>query len=163
LSLAASPHILITLNTQTLFLYQNETVIATYSISSSKNGAGEKINSLQTPRGLHYIRAKIGAGQPMYTHFKGRRPRGTYSLPAASINRSQDFILSRILWLCGCERGKNRLHEVDTFRRYIYIHGTHDEKNIGKPVSKGCIRMKNQDVIELFDRVAVGTWVWIQE
>ena len=126
----------------------------TYSVSTAKNGAGEKNGSFCTPRGGHIVRARIGAGQPLNTVFVRRRPTGevwTPELHAAYPGR--DWILTRILWLSGCEVGRNRLGDVDTMRRYIYIHGSPDIAEMGKPGSIGCIRMRNQDIVELFDRV----------
>ena len=126
-----------------------------YSVSTSRNGAGEQEGSFQTPRGEHVVRAKIGAAQPANTVFRGRRPTGeiwTHELGGRFLGR--DWILTRILWLSGCEVGKNRLGSVDTMRRYIYIHGSPDSVPMGTPGSIGCIRMRNSDIVELFDRVA---------
>jgi len=133
-----------------------------YSVSTSRNGAGEQEGSFQTPRGEHVVRAKIGAGQPANTVFRGRRPTGeiwTHELGGRFLGR--DWILTRILWLSGCEVGKNRLGSVDTMRRYIYIHGSPDSVPMGSPGSIGCIRMRNADIVELFDRVPAGTQVKI--
>ena len=135
-----------------------------YSISTSKFGAGEQNGSFCTPRGAHVIRARIGAGQPDNAVFVRRRPTGeiwTQELHARFPGR--DWILTRILWLCGRERGKNRWGAVDTMRRYIYIHGTHDFAELGKPGSIGCVRMANRDIVELFDLVRAGTPVEIRE
>lgn len=135
-----------------------------YSVSTSARGAGETRGSFCTPRGAHYIRAKIGAGQPINSVFRGRRPTGEiYTTELARREPGRDWILSRILWLCGKERGRNRLAEVDTMRRYIYIHGTPDDVPLGRPLSQGCIRMRNADILELFERVPVGTLVEIEE
>ena len=125
-----------------------------YSVSTAKNGAGEKNGSFCTPRGSHIVRAKIGAGQPLNTVFVRRRPTGEVWTPQLhAAHPGRDWILTRILWLSGRERGKNRLGEVDTMRRYIYIHGTPDTAELGKPGSIGCVRMRNRDVAELFDLV----------
>jgi len=135
-----------------------------YSISTSKFGAGEQNGSFCTPRGAHVIRARIGAGQPENAVFVRRRPTGeiwTQELHARFPGR--DWILTRILWLCGREPGKNRWGAVDTMRRYIYIHGTHEFAELGKPGSIGCVRMGNRDIVELFDLVAAGTPVEIRE
>lgn len=119
---------------------------------------GEKNGSYCTPRGRHVIRARIGAGAAENTVFVKRRPTGEiYSLQLAQRHADRDWILTRILWLSGCERGLNRLGEVDTMRRYIYIHGSPDSVEMGKPGSIGCIRMRNRDIIELFDLVEAGT------
>jgi lipoprotein-anchoring transpeptidase ErfK/SrfK len=133
-----------------------------YFVSTSRNGAGEREGSFCTPRGEHVVRAKIGAGQPMNTVFIRRRPTGEIWTPELSERfPGRDWILTRILWLSGREVGKNRLGEVDTMRRYIYIHGSPDSVPMGKPGSIGCIRMRNQDIVELFDRVPAGTAVSI--
>jgi len=110
---------------------------------TSKHGAGELSGSYCTPRGRHIIRAKIGTGQPVNTVFVGRRPTGeVYSIELLDKYPNRDWILTRILWLSGCEVGFNRLGKVDTMRRYIYIHGSPDSVDMGKPASIGCIRMK---------------------
>jgi lipoprotein-anchoring transpeptidase ErfK/SrfK len=135
----------------------------TYSVSTAKNGPGEKNGSFCTPRGSHIVRAKIGAGQPVNTVFVRRRPTGeiwTQELHAAQPGR--DWMLTRLLWLSGCQPGFNRLGEVDTMRRYIYIHGSPDTAEMGKPGSIGCIRMRNRDILELFDRVPPYTPVEIK-
>lgn len=147
---------------QRLELLEDGHVLATYAVSTSKHGAGELRNSHRTPRGEHVIRAKIGAGQPLRAVFRGRRPTGEiYSPELARSHPNRDWILTRILWLSGLEVGKNRLGNVDTMRRYIYIHGTPDSEPLGVPGSIGCIRMGNADIVELFDRVPVGTRVSI--
>lgn len=134
----------------------------TYSVSASRNGSGERNGSFCTPRGKHIVRAKIGAGQPDNTVFVRRRPSGeTWSLELLAQYPGRDWILTRILWLSGCEPGFNRLGEVDTMRRYIYIHGSPETAQMGKPGSIGCIRMRNQDIVELFDLVPAGTPVEI--
>ena len=129
-----------------------------YPVSTSKNGLGEKNGSFCTPRGRHIVRAKIGAGQPLNAVFVRRRPTGeiwTPELDAKHVGR--DWMLTRILWLSGCEVGKNRLGDVDTMRRYIYIHGSPDRTEMGKPGSIGCVRMHNRDLLDLFERVSPGT------
>ena len=129
-----------------------------YPISSALKGSGQDSGSYCTPLGQHIIRAKIGAGQPENTVFVGRRPTGEiYSPELAEQFPGRDWILTRILWLSGCEVGFNRLGGVDTMRRYIYIHGSPDSVQMGQPGSIGCIRMRNADIVELFDRVAAGT------
>jgi lipoprotein-anchoring transpeptidase ErfK/SrfK len=135
-----------------------------YAVSTARNGAGERNGSFCTPRGRHRVRAKIGAGQPAGTVFIGRRPTGEiYSDELAARSSRSDWILSRILWLCGEEIGRNRLGNVDTMRRFIYIHGSPDSAEMGRPGSIGCIRMHNDDIIDLFDRVHAGTPVLIEE
>ena len=133
-----------------------------YSVSTSRNGAGEANGSFCTPRGEHVVRAKIGAGQPLNTVFRGRRPTGEIWTPELGESfPGRDWILTRILWLSGCEVGRNRLGEVDTMRRHIYIHGSPDPVEMGRPGSIGCIRMRNADIIELFDLVPPYTRVAI--
>lgn len=133
-----------------------------YPVSTAKNGAGERNGSFCTPRGRHIIRARIGAGCPENTVFVGRRPTGEMYTPELGEKfPGRDWILTRILWLSGCEPGFNRLGDVDTMRRYIYIHGSPDSVEMGKPGSIGCIRMRNRDIVEIFDRVAPGTSVQI--
>jgi len=135
-----------------------------YSVSTSARGAGERNGSLCTPRGRHVIRAKIGAGAPLNTVFVERRPTGEiYSSDLAARHPGRDWILTRILWLSGCEPGFNRLGQVDTMRRFIYIHGSPDSAVMGQPGSIGCVRMHNSDLVDLFDRVPVGAQVDIVE
>jgi lipoprotein-anchoring transpeptidase ErfK/SrfK len=154
----------ISLTEQRLDLVEGRDVVASYSVSTSKYGAGEQAASFKTPRGRHIVRAKIGAGQPLGAVFVGRRPTGEiHTEVLARAEPDRDWILSRILWLSGTEVGKNRLGRVDSMRRYIYIHGTPDCEPLGEPRSIGCIRMSNADVVELFDLVAVGTPVEISE
>jgi lipoprotein-anchoring transpeptidase ErfK/SrfK len=134
-----------------------------YSVSTSKNGLGEKNGSFCTPRGSHIVRAKIGAGQPHNAVFVRRRPSGEIWTPELHAKYpGRDWILTRILWLSGCEPGRNRLSEVDTMRRYIYIHGSPEVAEMGKPGSIGCIRMRNRDIVELFERVPPYTPVEIR-
>lgn len=133
-------------------------IVRQYRISSAKNGTGQENGSFCTPLGKHIIRAKIGVGQPVNTVFIKRRPTGEiYSPEFAAQFPRRDWILTRILWLCGCEPGFNRFGTVDTMRRYIYIHGTPDSVEMGKPGSIGCIRMRNSELLELFDWVSAGT------
>ncbi len=138
--------------------------LRSYAVSTSRMGAGEQRGSNCTPRGRHIVRAKIGAGTPENTVFIRRRPTGEiYSRELADKQPSRDWILTRILWLSGCEPGRNRLGDVDTMHRFIYIHGTPDGEELGRPGSIGCIRMRNRDIIELFDLTPAGTSVEIQE
>ena len=139
-------------------------VLRQYGVSTAANGVGEVRGSYCTPRGLHIIRAKIGAGCAENTVFVGRRATGEiYSPELGACFPDRDWILTRILWLSGCEVGFNRLGDNDTKRRYIYIHGTPDSVQLGETGSHGCIRMKNSDLIELFDLVSVKTPVEIIE
>jgi L,D-transpeptidase YbiS len=153
----------ININTQLLDILDNDGgVIKRYTISSAANGVGVLNGSYCTPRGKHIVRAKIGAGQPENTVFIRRRPTGELYHPALGAQfPERDWILTRILWLSGCEPGFNRLGEVDTMRRYIYIHGSPDGVQMGMPGSHGCIRMRNADIVDLFDRVEPGTPVEI--
>jgi len=135
-----------------------------YSISTAKLGIGQQKGSNQTPLGWHEIRAKIGRNAEINSVFVGRRPTGEiYSPELANQFPQRDWILTRILWLSGCELGRNRLGEVDSMQRYIYIHGTPDSEPMGTPESHGCIRMRNKEIIELFDHLEVGSLIWIQE
>ena len=138
--------------------------IRRYAVSTALNGPGEESGSQRTPRGRHRVRARIGAGAPSGTVFRGRRPTGERWTPEfAAAHPGRDWILSRILWLCGEEPGRNRLGRVDSMRRYIYIHGTGDDQPMSVPLSHGCVRMRNGDLIELFDLVPTGTKVEICE
>jgi L,D-transpeptidase YbiS len=138
--------------------------VKTYPISTSKFGLGEKNGSFCTPRGAHIVRAKIGAGLPLGAVFVRRRPTGEVWTPELHERYAgRDWILTRILWLSGCEPGRNRLGEVDTMRRYIYIHGTPDTAELGKPGSIGCVRMRNRDVADLFELVPAYTPVDISD
>jgi hypothetical protein len=156
-------HILVDIAAQSLSLLAGGRIIATYSVSTGRNGVGEERGSGCTPRGLHRVRIRIGAGCPEGTVFQGRRPTGeVYSPELAAAHPDRDWILTRILWLTGCERGRNRGGCVDTLRRFIYIHGCPDSEPMREPRSHGCIRMRNRDLIELFDAVPTGTWVEIR-
>jgi lipoprotein-anchoring transpeptidase ErfK/SrfK len=159
------PRIEVSLSAQALTLLgERGERLARYPVSTATNGAGERRGSHCTPRGRHLIRAKIGAGQPVNTVFVGRRPTGEIWTPElAAQHPDRDWILTRILWLSGCEVGFNRLGDVDTMRRYVYIHGTPDTLPVGRPGSIGCIRMRNPDLVELFDRTPAGTRVDIVE
>ncbi|WP_301101696.1 L,D-transpeptidase [Propionivibrio sp.] len=158
-------HIHISIAHQTLTLFDGAgQALGHYSVSTATKGAGELCDSYCTPRGRHLIRARIGAGQAENTVFVARRPSGeVYSPELAAAFPGRDWILTRILWLSGCEPERNRLGQVDTMRRYIYIHGCPDTATLGVPGSHGCIRMRNADVIELFDRVPIYTSVEISE
>ena len=150
---------------QTLqLLHDDGQLIKAYTISSAAKGVGEQMGSYQTPRGQHRIRARIGDGLPLGAVLRGRRPTGEICTPQLmQAQPDRDWILTRILWLCGEESGKNRGCQVDTMRRYVYIHGTPDSVMLGVPGSHGCIRMRNTDMVDLFDRVPVGTPVSIHE
>ncbi|MBT9567690.1 MAG: L,D-transpeptidase [Thiobacillus sp.] len=154
------------LRQQQLYLWERQAdgdiLVRQYPVSCAANGAGSENGSYCTPLGRHRIAEKIGAGMPLCSAFKAREWTGEVWTPELSDeNPGRDWILSRILWLEGLEPGKNQGGTVDTHDRFIYIHGTHEEHKIGTPASHGCIRMKNDDVAELFDLVKVGTEVHI--
>jgi lipoprotein-anchoring transpeptidase ErfK/SrfK len=153
--------ITVNISGQTLELFDDAgKLLRSYAVSTALNGPGEEANSNCTPRGRHVIRAKIGAGQPVNTVFVRRRPTGEIYTPELGLQYpDRDWILTRILWLSGCEPGYNRLGTCDTMRRYIYIHGTTVERGVGVPRSHGCINLLNTDMMELFDMVEVGTIV----
>jgi len=159
-----SHSITISIAQQTLSLYSNTLLIKVYAVSSGLQGVGCEKNSGKTPLGNHIIRAKIGTDEPLNSVFVGRRPTGEiYTKNLANLHPNRDWILSRILWLSGAEIGRNRLGQVDTMQRYIYIHGTPDTEPMGIALSHGCIRMRNKDVLELFDLVEPFTPVEIVE
>lgn len=155
----------VSLKQQRLTLYDGAgQVLQTYPVSTAARGAGETRGSYCTPRGRHIVRAKIGAGQPENAVFVARRATGEiYSARLAEQFPERDWILTRILWLSGCEPGRNRLGQVDTMRRYVYIHGCPDSSPLGRPGSRGCIRMRNADLIALFELVPAYTPVLISE
>jgi hypothetical protein len=158
-------HIEISISHQTLTLFDNfGGVKAKYSISTAANGVGCEKNSGCTPTGQHIIRAKIGENAEMNAVFVGRRQTGEICTPELMTKSPErDWILTRILWLSGKEIGKNRLGNFDTMQRYIYIHGTPDSTELGKTGSHGCVRMRNSEMIALFDAVEIGTSVLISE
>jgi L,D-transpeptidase YbiS len=147
---------------QRLVLWRDAVPVIDASVSTAARGVGEQRDSGCTPRGLHAVRAKVGAGCAEGAVFVGRRPTGEiYSSALAAAQPARDWILTRILWLTGREPGRNRGSAVDTLRRCIYIHGCPDDAPMGVAQSHGCIRMRNADVMTLFDAVAVGTSVRI--
>lgn len=163
---AKPPHqITVNVSRQTLVLQDREgRVLMETRISTARNGTGERRNSECTPRGQHVIRAKVGGGQPANAVFVSRRPTGEiYSPQLRAAFPGRDWILTRILWLSGCEVGRNRLGDVDTMRRYVYIHGCPDEDPMGTPSSRGCVKMRNSEIIQLYDIVEPGTPVTILE
>jgi L,D-transpeptidase YbiS len=154
--------IIIDLAAQRLDLVDGDALLGSWPVSTAERGAGESAGSYCTPRGAHLIRAKIGEGVPVNAVFRSRRPTGeVYTPEMGEREPERDWILSRILWLSGREVGFNRLGCNDTMRRFIYIHGTPDEHFVQQPRSHGCIRMRNNDLITLFDRVPVYTPVEI--
>lgn len=133
-------------------------------VSTALNGAGERSGSNCTPRGRHQVRARIGDGLPSGAVLRGRRWTGeVWSAELHGQFPGRDWILTRILWLSGCEPGINRLGAVDTFRRYIYLHGTPDTEPLGVPLSHGCVRLRNADLLDLFPRVPLHCAVLIDE
>jgi len=148
---------------QTLTLFDDSgKLVRSYQVSTGANGVGEENGSFCTPRGRHVIRAKIGAGQPENAVFVKRRPTGEiYTPDLGAQHPGRDWILTRILWLSGKEQGFNRSGSCDTMRRYIYIHGTPEGTELGRPGSRGCVRMRNSELLELFDQVQTGTEVEI--
>lgn len=154
---------------QRLSLRDGDRTLLTLPVSTARNGAGERSGSECTPRGWHYVRARIGDGLPEGAVLRGRRPTGEVWTPELHARfPGRDWILSRILWLSGDESGRNRgwLPDgtlVDTLHRYIYLHGTPDSEPMGLPLSHGCIRLRNRDLIALFDQVPLNTPVLIEE
>lgn len=145
---------------QKLYYFNKGELKNIFIVSTATKGAGNNISSNQTPVGLHFIKEKIGKDEPIGTLFKNKNSTGyTVDINVKNINFSKDEITSRLLSLAGKEQGINKGKKIDTFSRGIYIHGTSDEANLGKAKSHGCIRMKNTDVINLFDLVVEGTLV----
>lgn len=150
---SAQPRIHISVRKQQLALKAGRKNLASYPVSTSGFGLGSKEGSLKTPTGKFRIAEKIGDGLPLGTVFKSRRPvRATKKLL-----RDEDLVMTRILWLDGLDPGNANTHD-----RFIYIHGTNHEEQIGEPASHGCIRMRNADLLELFERVEIGTSVVIR-
>lgn len=146
-----------------LFDEQGE-LIAEYPVSTSKYGTGSQNGSNQTPLGLHRIKDKLGGAMPINEVFIGRVPHGSLEeCIERGVDLPEDVIMTRIMWLEGMEPGRNQGGYVDTFQRYIYIHGTNHEDEIGTPASIGCIRMRNADVMDLYRQVEIGSEVLIEE
>lgn len=149
---------------QQLYGFAEGQLVYRVAVSSARNGPGERSGSNCTPRGLHQVRARIGDGLPLGAVLRGRRWTGeVWSPELHDAFPGRDWILTRILWLSGCEPGRNRLGAVDSFRRYIYLHGTPDVEPMGVPLSHGCIRLRNDAMLALFERVAPGCRVRIEE
>jgi len=149
-------------DSQTLELWRAERLLQAYDISTAAQGLGNENGSYKTPVGIHRIAAKIGTGEKPNTIFRGRQPTGEYaSIEVMDADTGLDQITGRIMWLKGQEPGINLGAQIDTYERYIYIHGTNEEGRIGQAVSRGCIRMRNHDVIELYDQVDEDTLVII--
>ena len=159
----AGPLVVISVSAQRMMLLENGLPVAGWPVSTSRHGTGSKQDSYQTPLGVHRVAEKIGDGAPPGTWFVARQNTGRVATILQTPERSEeDYVTSRILWLDGLEAGVNRGPGVDSHQRYIYIHGTDEEGLIGQPASEGCIRMRNHDVIELFDRIPAGTLVLIE-
>ena len=158
-------NIFVSLPAQTLEIFDDDALLLRrYAVSTATKGAGEQYGSFMTPRGRHIIRARIGAGCAENTVFVRRRPTGeVWSPTLADLFPGRDWMLTRILWLSGRQPGFNRLDKVDTMRRFIYLHGSPDSAPMGEPGSIGCVRMRNRDVVELFDLVSAYTSVNIGE
>lgn len=156
--------LLVDISRQQIILFKNGKETSRYPVSTSSYGIGSQSGSNKTPLGAHYVQKKIGAGAAPGTIFKARKNTGkiarTEHKPRAT---GDDFVTSRILWLSGLESGKNKGGQVDSFKRYIYIHGTHEEGLIGQPASHGCVRMKNKDVIDLFNHTPESSLVLISQ
>ncbi len=154
----------VSLSHQQLWLYRNGQHVKTYRVSTSRYGAGNKDGSFKTPLGVHYVKEKIGGGMPIGTIFKGRKnTQKLAQIVTEATKTPEDFVTTRILWLAGLEPGVNHGEGIDSYSRYIYIHGTHEEGLIGQPVSLGCVRMTNRDVIEIYDEMQEGDLVLIVE
>ncbi len=162
-SFSQNNEIIVDISEQRLYLYNNNNLVQSFPVSTSKYGEGQIENSFKTPLGLHEIKEKIGDKAPINTIFTARENTNKREEILINSNDTEDdFVTSRILWLDGLENGINRGVGVDSYSRYIYIHGTHEEGLIGQKASHGCIRMFNNDVIELFDMVSEGTKVQIR-
>ena len=159
-----SVSLLVRISEQMLYVLDElEEVIQKYPVSTSKYGVGNKEGSFQTPVGRHYVKQKIGEHAAMNEVFVGRKPVGVLEdLQAQQVDLPEDVITSRIMWLQGMEEGINKGEDIDSYQRYIYIHGTYEEDKIGTPASHGCIRMRNDDVIDLFEQLDESCEVLIE-
>ena len=156
------PMILVDISEQELYVYNKKNLKKLYPISSAAKGAGNEMDSEQTPVGIHIVKEKFGKDAPFGSIFVGRQATGEIAdIVHAPIDYRNDHVTSRILWLSGLEEGKNKLGNVDSYQRFIYIHGTAEEGLIGRKASHGCIRMLNKDVIKLFDQLSTGSLVYI--
>ncbi len=158
--------LLVSSKEQRLYLYEDQHLVASYVVSTAEAGVGQEEKSYQTPLGLHKVAKKIGRNAPLYTIFRGRINTGKRWNPHEFKYAQDDLVLTRILWLEGLEPGYNSGRNsqgilVDSKDRFIYIHGTNHEEDLGVPASKGCIRMAANNLIYLFDQVPVGSLVWI--
>ena len=154
--------IFVSIEKQKLYHIKNNKIISEFIISSSAYGTGNKAGSNKTPLGLHRVKQKYGDNTPINGRMKGRVYYGKIATIYKDNTKSKtDDVTTRVLWLEGLERGKNKGEGIDSFKRYIYIHGTSEEGRLGTPASHGCIRMKNKEVIDLYNKVAIGTLVLI--
>jgi hypothetical protein len=151
------------ISTATLQFFRKGELVKSYAVSTSKRPPSNVKHSLGTPRGLHEIAERIGAGQPPGMVFRSRVPIGRHFSELADEDSDRNLVTSRILWLRGLEPGVNRGGEVDTYARYVYIHGTNHEARIGEPLSSGCVLMRNLDIVELYEEVRTGDLVWIAD
>ena len=152
----------VSVKNQKLYHLQNDSIIKEYVISSSAYGIGSEAGSNKTPIGLHRIAGKFGTKTPINGRMTGRVFYGDIATIYTDEKKSKtDDITSRIFWLEGMEKGQNKGKGIDSYKRYIYIHGTSEEGRLGKPASHGCIRMKNKEVIDLYKLIEVGTLVLI--
>lgn len=155
--------VIVDVSAQRLSLYRHGERVGHWQVSTSQFGTGNRQNSQRTPLGVHRVARKIGDNAPIGTLFRARRDTGrTVSILKDDRAADGDYVTTRILWLEGLEPGVNKGPGIDSFDRYIYIHGTAEEGRIGRPVSHGCVRMRNDEVIALFDQVAEGTLVEIR-
>lgn len=156
--------LVVRISTATLQFYRQGELVKSYVVSTSKRPPSNIKHSLGTPRGLHEIAERIGAGQPPGVVFKARVPTGRHFAEVLQREPDNDnLITSRILWLRGLEPGVNRGGDVDTYERYVYIHGTNHDDRIGEPLSSGCVLMRNLDIVELYEEVRAGDQVWIDD
>lgn len=153
--------LVVRIGTATLQFYCKGALVKSYAISTSKRPPSNVKNSLGTPRGLHEIAERIGAGQPPGMVFKARVPTGRHFSEVPGAENEANLITSRILWLRGLEPGVNRGGDVDTYERYVYIHGTNHESRLGEPMSSGCVLMANREIVELYEEVRAGDLVWM--
>lgn len=151
----------VSVKSQHLYHVRGRVMLKEYVISTSARGLGSEQDSFRTPTGLHYVRERIGHGLPPWSVLKDREPTGEIA-DSADVGAG-DVITSRILWLSGMEAGLNEGGKVDSYQRWIYIHGTADEASLGTPSSHGCIRMRNADVIALYEQVPLGALVVIYD
>lgn len=154
--------ILVRIATQTLQLYRGGNLVKAYPVSTSLRPPSNRRNSLGTPSGLHEIAERIGGEQPPGMVFRSRIPTGHHFAELSDEENRGNLVTTRILWLRGLEPGLNAGGEVDSYDRYIYLHGTNHEDRIGTPASGGCVLLRNLDIVELYDQVRAGDWVWIE-